>query len=221
MEEYALLCHRHGSAGLSVLRPGTAREILRERCDGGTGLGTGSGGRCADHPAGQARRLIYIQGLREGAHLPRPGVRPSGTGSLPPPGIDPDEGVRLEGLHRTLPDRRCPVHPVRLRGTEAAGAPSPQPGAGARHEAGPGLQHRGQLRHQHQLAGLRGRDPGLLPLPDDGDDRAACSPPPHPGWWWPSPSCAASPGEATTQLGNFYVDFIRAILRILLPLASW
>ena len=42
----------------------------------------------------------------------------------------------------------------------------------ARGGAGLVLQHRGQLRHQHQLAGLRRRNDDELPHADAGADRA-------------------------------------------------
>ena len=53
-----------------------------------------------------------------------------------------------------------------------AGRAAAQPAGVGRGAAGPGLQHRRQLRHQHQLAGLRRRDDHELPDPDAGPDGA-------------------------------------------------
>ena len=55
----------------------------------------------------------------------------------------------------------------RLPGLAAA-----EPAGPRRRVAGFGVQHRGQLRHQHQLAGLRRRDDDELPHPDARPDGA-------------------------------------------------
>ena len=60
----------------------------------------------------------------------------------------------------------------RLRPAAAAGVLAAQPAGVRRRVAGPVVQHRRQLRHQHQLAGLRRRDDHELPDPDAGPDRA-------------------------------------------------
>ena len=55
---------------------------------------------------------------------------------------------------------------VHLRHPAAAGPPAAEPRPRPRHEPHRGLQHGGELRDQHQLAGLRARDGGELPLAD-------------------------------------------------------
>ena len=80
------------------------------------------------------------------------------------------------------------------------------------------LQHRGQLRHQHELAGLRRRIDDELPGPDaradgaelrlGGDRHRGCH------------RADARPSRALERktIGNFWVDLTRATLYVLLPL---
>ena len=58
-----------------------------------------------------------------------------------------------------------------------------------------GLEHRGQLRDEHQLAGVRGRVDAGSPGADGRAWPCRTSSPPR--WAWPSrsPWCAASPGS--------------------------
>ena len=70
---------------------------------------------------------------------------------------------RLRGLAARVQLRGAPLH---LRRPAAAGSPAAEPGARSGHEPDGRLQHRRQLRHQHQLAGLRPRDSGQLSLAD-------------------------------------------------------
>ena len=56
------------------------------------------------------------------------------------------------------------------------------------------LQHRRQLRHQHQLAGLRRRDDDELPHPDAGAHGAELRLAPRPAWPRWRPSSAGSRG---------------------------
>ena len=84
---------------------------------------------------------------------------------------------RVCGVDETARDGRPRLHRVALvfnfivllfiyAVLRLQGAPAAQPGARARDERLGRLQHRRQLRDQHQLAGLRPRDVGELPHPD-------------------------------------------------------
>ena len=77
--------------------------------------------------------------------------------------------------------------------------------------AGPVVQHRGQLRHQHELAELRRRDDDEPPHPDGGPGGAELRvgrrrpgrrrrPDPGPG-----------PPARSTTIGNFWVDLVRGV----------
>lgn len=59
-----------------------------------------------------------------------------------------------------------------LRHLPAAGTSALQPAASSRRDPGPGLEYLGVLRDQHELAGLRGRDDDVLPVPDGRAGRA-------------------------------------------------
>ncbi len=72
-------------------------------------------------------------------------------------------GLRLVDARLQL--RRAALH---LRDPATPGSPAAQPGARARHGRRGRVQHCGQLRDQHQLAGLRPGDGGELPHPDAG-----------------------------------------------------
>ena len=81
------------------------------------------------------------------------------------------------------------------------------------------LQHRGLVRHEHELA-------VLLRRVDDGPPRrrwpawrCRTSSPPRSASRSPSPWSAASPARRTDRLGNFWVDLVRGCVRILLPLS--
>ena len=85
--------------------------------------------------------------------------------------------------------------------------------------AGAVVQHRGQLRDQHQLAGLRRRvdhEPAVArcwPWSCSSSCRRRSA------WPWRWPSSAASSAGARRTLGNFWVDMIRSTTRILLPIS--
>ena len=55
-----------------------------------------------------------------------------------------------------------------LRDDAPPGAPAVQPAGARRGSAGPGVQHRRLVHHQHQLAVVRRRDDDELPDPDGG-----------------------------------------------------
>ena len=74
-----------------------------------------------------------------------------------------DGGHRLRGLAARLQPCGAAVH---LPDPAAPGPPAAQPGPHPRHEPDRGLQHRGQLHDQHELAGLRTGDGGELPVAD-------------------------------------------------------
>ena len=61
---------------------------------------------------------------------------------------------------------QCPGLPPALRAATAAGRPAAEPARYGGDQPAPLVQHRGQLRHQHQLAVLRRREHAGLPGPD-------------------------------------------------------
>ena len=128
-------------------------------------------------------------------------------------------GDGLEALRR----RDALVQPGRARrrctrcSDCRAAAAEPRPPARGR---GPlGVQHRDQLRHQHQLAGLRRRihhehahaDARALPCRTSSPRRPASRS-------WP-PSSAGSRATNSSTVGNFWADLVRSTLYILLPLS--
>ncbi len=120
-----------------------------------------------------AKPLGALHGARlRGAHRgPGPGPRVARAPPLPTLGrpARPRDG---------LEDLRARDAALQLRGP-AGRVPAPAPpGRPAAEPAGPRrgdarlvLQHRRQLRQQHQLAGVRRRDDDELPHPDAGPDR--------------------------------------------------
>ena len=120
-----------------------------------------------------APRRIHGEGLRGSAHL-RDGPRPAAGGA-----------VHLQaGRHR--PQERDDLEEIRRQHpcVQPRGLPSPLPAAAGpglvagrargngERTARPRLQHRGQFRDQHQLAGLRRRDHHEVRHPDAGSDGA-------------------------------------------------
>ena len=98
-------------------------------------------------------------------------------------------------------------HRRRLRHPAAAGRPAAQPATAMRRGlAGPVVEHRRQLRHEHELAELRRRDDDELPHADARRSRCRTSSPPRRAWpsWWRS--SAASRARRRPRLGNFWVD---------------
>ena len=96
--------------------------------------------------------------------------------------------------------------PLRL---PAAAAPLLAAVRGAADVGGPVVEHRGQLRDEHQLAELLGRERPWLrwcrwpawPCRTSSRPRSASR--------WRSRWSAASPGSRTDRLGNFWVDLTR------------
>ena len=88
----------------------------------------------------------------------------------------------------------------------------------ARAEPAPGLQHRGQLHHQHQLAELRRRSHDVLFLADGRADHSTTSPPPPSGIAIAAALVRGIARHSATTLGNFWVDLVRTTYYLLLPL---
>jgi K+-transporting ATPase ATPase A chain len=81
-----------------------------------------------------------------------------------------------------------------------------------------GLEHRDQLREQHQLAGVLGRvDAG--PPCADGRHRRAELPLRRGGHAVAMALVRGFARTKTNELGNFWVDLVRGTLRILLPIS--
>ena len=124
-------------------------------------------------------------------------------------------GVGLRRLADRLQLRRPPVH---LRRPAAAGPPAAEPGARPGHEPLGRLQHRRQLRDQHELAGLRAGDVGELPHADGraGVPELRLGRGGHGGRGGLHPRPDA---HSAREIGNFWVDFTRSFLYVLLPIA--
>ncbi len=97
-----------------------------------------------------------------------PGAGPPGAGDLPPVRDRPRGRPALDGLRRLAPavqPARAPADLPDLQDPAVAALERP----GLRPPLGrPGLQHRGQLHHQHQLAGLQRGEHRLQLHPDGG-----------------------------------------------------
>ena len=111
-------------------------------------------------------------------------------------------------------------------GVVAVYAPAAAAGRAAAESAGHGrgqrrlvVQHRHQLRHQHQLAGLRRRGDDELPDADAGADGAELrlGGHRHRRRGRPGPRLRGAIGGGT--IGNFWVDLTRVTLYVLLPLS--
>ena len=101
-----------------------------------------------------------------------PVLRPVERGIYVACGVDERAGAALGHLcrrHAGLQSRRL-RRAVRL--AAAAGRAAVQPAASGCGGAGPGLQHLGQLRHQHQLAVVRAGNHDELSRADGGADGA-------------------------------------------------
>ena len=86
-------------------------------------------------------------------------------------GVTPDGGDGLEGLRRRH-DALQPGRPARrLPAPAGSGRAPPEPPGIGRRLRGLLLQHGGELRHQHELAGVRRRDDDELSDPDAGPHR--------------------------------------------------
>ena len=93
-----------------------------------------------------------------------------------------------------------------------------QPAGLGRRRAGIGVQHRGQLRHQHELAVLSARDHDGLPRPDGGLTvhnfvSAAV------GIVLAIALVRGFTRHEASGIGNFWVDLTRCTLYILLPIS--
>ncbi len=85
--------------------------------------------------------------------------------------------------------------------------------------AGPRLQHRRQLRHQHQLAVLWRRDDDEPFQPDGRAHGAELRLRRHRHRAWRLPLTRAFARSSAETVGNFWVDLTRATLYVLLPLS--
>jgi potassium-transporting ATPase potassium-binding subunit len=105
-----------------------------------------------------------------------------------------------------------------LRDLPAAGPSPPEPATFSRRDASPVMEHRGVVRHQHQLAGLLRRVDDVVPVPDG---RAGGAELPQRRCRDRSRRCA-EPGFArkgSKTIGNFWVDLVRGTIYVLLPIA--
>jgi hypothetical protein len=84
----------------------------------------------------------------------------------------PVGGHELSALHRRRPAVQPAGRPRGLCPAASPGGAAAQPRGARRCASRAGLQHGGELRHQHQLAGLRWRDHHELP---DADARPGCA----------------------------------------------
>ena len=82
------------------------------------------------------------------------------------------------------------------------------------------VQHRGELRDQHQLAGLRRRDDDELPHADARARPCRTSSRRRPAWRCWSRSIRGFARRTAQTIGNFWVDLTRSTLYILLPLVA-
>ena len=85
-------------------------------------------------------------------------------------GVQPDEEMNWKVYAIASDALQCPGAAGGIRLAAPAGFPAAQPAGLRRGLPGFVLEHRGQLCHQHQLAGLRRRDHHELPDPDAGAD---------------------------------------------------
>ena len=83
-----------------------------------------------------------------------------------------DGRAGLEGLHDLRPGHGLRRHRRRLRDPPSPGRPAAEPGRECGPVARPRLQHVRQLRDEHELAELLGRDGRQLPHPGGGPRRA-------------------------------------------------
>ena len=111
------------------------------------------------------------------------------------------------------------LHRAAVPAPATPGRPAPQPDGRRGPLPRPGLQHRGQLRDQHELAELRGRDRHVPPRPDGRADRPELRVRGGRASRSPSRSCAGWSAASATTIGSFWVDLVRATLYILLPVA--
>ena len=85
--------------------------------------------------------------------------------------------------------------------------------------AGAVLEHRGQLRHEHELAGVLGRVDDGLPGPDGRPGGAELRLGRGRHRRRRRAGARLRPQADAEQLGNFWVDLVRIVVRILLPIA--
>ncbi len=157
------------------------------------------------------------QRLRRRAVTPRPRLRSDRAAHLPRVPDRSRTRAALEHLRAVVARVQHRRLPAPLRDPARAERPAVQPDRHGERAAGAVVQHRGQLRHQHQLAELRRREHAEPPHPDGGPHGPAIRVRRrrHGGDGRADPRALHAPGKRT--IGNFWVDLIRTTLRILLP----
>ena len=138
-----------------------------------TGNGAHSAGALSDRaaPSGEAARPLHGPGLRGEDRRARPGARLARAPGLPGRRRPPRGRARLEGLRHRDAALQLRRHPGRVPPPALPGRPAREPPGARRGLARFVVQHRRQLRDEHQLAGLRRRDDDELPHPDAGPHR--------------------------------------------------
>ena len=170
---------------------------------------------------------------RRGSTAPR-ATAPSRPQGARRPGLRPDRAAHLPPLrHRRAPsEQRWSVYALSLLAfslVSVAGASTCSSGSRASLPLNPNgvkgvppatvVQHRGQLRHQHELAELRRRVDDEPPHADGGAGRAELRLGRRRAWRWPWRFIRGLIRRRSTTIGNFWVDLVRGVVRLLLPLA--
>jgi hypothetical protein len=150
---------------------GAAAVHRRGHRGGRTAARTLPGGDVPRHYLGQRQRCREQCGRKEGARGSR--VPAGRTPCLPDPGGGPGEQLDLAGLRAGGAGVRRGLDPPAVRHPAAAGRAAAESHTRWRDVPAPIVQHRYQLYHRHQLAGLRGGNPGQLPHADGWPGRRA------------------------------------------------
>ena len=207
--------HRRADRRLPRVRPRLPGEVLMSTA--------------VDHPARGADRALGdldAAARRYMAKVYGDGGPPPATGSSARSSgsstgccrVDPERRAALEHL-RLLAARVPPgVGPRPLRPAAAPGRPAAQPRRPGGRAADAVVQHRGQLPDQHQLAELLGRVDDVATSPRWPASRSRTSCPPPSGMAVAVAFIRGLVRRRSDHLGNFWVDLIRTIVRILLPL---
>ena len=101
----------------------------------------------------------------------------------------------------------------------AAAVAAAQSAGHGRGQPGLVVQHRDELRHQHQLAGLRRREHDELPHADARRSPCRTSSPRRPGMAVLVALIRGFARKEADGIGNFWVDLVRSTVYILLPLS--